>query len=176
MVVSLCVVLVSQFPRGCALQRISAVSPGAYVPSRHPLAPPVVCTHGAPFRWRMSQRMASQVKLLLPKFHRNRTRKYNNTALFGGGCWVSGASWGWPSQARHKRPRSTPIATLVFSPVLLFVFKRQSRICSHMSALQFSTVLPGLEPVSCELGLIETTEPTGGTHTNKESIGVALTD
>ena len=30
-----------------------------------------------------------QVKLLLPKFHRNRTRKYNNTALFGGGCWVS---------------------------------------------------------------------------------------
>ena len=33
--------------------------------------------------------MASQVKLLLPKFHRNRTRKYYNTALFGGGCWVS---------------------------------------------------------------------------------------
>ena len=32
---------------------------------------------------------SSQVKLLLPKFHRNRTRKYNNTALFGGGCWVS---------------------------------------------------------------------------------------
>ena len=31
--------------------------------------------------------MASQVKLLLPKFHRNRTRKYNNTALFLGGCW-----------------------------------------------------------------------------------------
>ena len=31
----------------------------------------------------------SQVKLLLPKFHRNRTRKYNNTALFVGGCWVS---------------------------------------------------------------------------------------
>ena len=30
-----------------------------------------------------------QVKLLLPKFHRNRTRKYNNTALFVGGCWVS---------------------------------------------------------------------------------------
>ena len=32
---------------------------------------------------------ANQVKLLLPKLHRNRTRKYNNTALFGGGCWVS---------------------------------------------------------------------------------------
>ena len=31
----------------------------------------------------------SQVNLLLPRFHRNRTRKYNNTALFGGGCWVS---------------------------------------------------------------------------------------
>ena len=31
----------------------------------------------------------SQVKLLLPKFHRNRTRKYYNTALFVGGCWVS---------------------------------------------------------------------------------------
>ena len=36
-----------------------------------------------------SMTRASQVKLLLPKFHRNRTRKYNNTALFGGGCWVS---------------------------------------------------------------------------------------
>ena len=32
---------------------------------------------------------ANQIKLLLPKFHRNRTRKYNNTALFGGGCWAS---------------------------------------------------------------------------------------
>ena len=31
----------------------------------------------------------SQVKLLLPKFQRNRTRKYYNTALFVGGCWVS---------------------------------------------------------------------------------------
>ena len=31
----------------------------------------------------------SQVKLLLPKFHRNRTRKYYNTALCLGGCWVS---------------------------------------------------------------------------------------
>ena len=31
---------------------------------------------------------SSQVGLLLPKFHRNRTRKYNNTALFVGGCWV----------------------------------------------------------------------------------------
>ena len=27
-----------------------------------------------------------QVKLLLPKFHRNRTRKYYNIALFVGGC------------------------------------------------------------------------------------------
>ena len=26
--------------------------------------------------------MSSQVKLLLPKFHRNRTLKYNNTAIF----------------------------------------------------------------------------------------------
>ena len=33
--------------------------------------------------------MRSQVKLLLAEFHRNRTRKKNNTALFGGGCWVS---------------------------------------------------------------------------------------
>ena len=32
---------------------------------------------------------SSQVKLSLPKFHRNRTRKYYNTALFLGGCWVS---------------------------------------------------------------------------------------
>ena len=57
-----------------------------------------------------------------------------------------GGTWGWPSQARHKRPRSTPIATLVFSPVLLFFFNRQSRIVSHMFALRFSAVLPGLEP------------------------------
>ena len=35
------------------------------------------------------QSRPSQVKLLLPKFYRYRTRKYNNTALFGGGCWVS---------------------------------------------------------------------------------------
>ena len=39
--------------------------------------------HGMP-----GLRLSSQVKLLLPKFHRNRTRKYNNTALFLGGCWV----------------------------------------------------------------------------------------
>ena len=32
---------------------------------------------------------SSQVKLLLPKFHRNRTRKYYNTALCLGVCWVS---------------------------------------------------------------------------------------
>ena len=33
---------------------------------------------------------SSQVfKLFLFKFHRNRTRKYYNTALFVGGCWVS---------------------------------------------------------------------------------------
>jgi hypothetical protein len=38
---------------------------------------------------RTNRRASSQVKLLLPKFHRNRTRKYNSTALFGGGCWVS---------------------------------------------------------------------------------------
>ena len=57
-----------------------------------------------------------------------------------------GGSWGWPYKARHKRPRSTPIATLVFSPVLLFFFNRQSRIVSHMFALRFSAVLPGLEP------------------------------
>ena len=31
----------------------------------------------------------NQVKLILPKFHRNRHRKYNNTALFMGGCWIS---------------------------------------------------------------------------------------
>ena len=31
----------------------------------------------------------AQVELLLPKFHRNRTRKYYNTALFVCGCWVS---------------------------------------------------------------------------------------
>ena len=31
----------------------------------------------------------SQVRLLLPKFHRNRTRKYYNTALFLDGCWIS---------------------------------------------------------------------------------------
>ena len=31
-----------------------------------------------------------------------------------------GGSWGWPYKARHKRPRLTPIATLVFPPVLLF--------------------------------------------------------
>ena len=30
-----------------------------------------------------------KVKSLLLKFHRYRTRKYSNTALFGGGCWVS---------------------------------------------------------------------------------------
>ena len=35
------------------------------------------------------QHKSSQVKLLLPKFHRNRTRKYYNTALCLGGCWVS---------------------------------------------------------------------------------------
>ena len=57
-----------------------------------------------------------------------------------------GRSWGWPYKARHKRPRSTPIATLVFSPVLLFFFNRQSRIFSHIFALRFSAVLPGLEP------------------------------
>ena len=57
-----------------------------------------------------------------------------------------GGSWGWPYKARHKRPRSTPIATLVFSPVLLFFFNRQSRIVSHMFALRFSAVLLGLEP------------------------------
>ena len=34
-------------------------------------------------------RPASQVKLSLPKFHRNRTHKYINTALLLGGCWVS---------------------------------------------------------------------------------------
>ena len=47
-----------------------------------------------------------------------------------------GASWGWPSQARHKRPRSTPIATLVFSPVLLFFLNRQSRMFSRVFALR----------------------------------------
>ena len=31
----------------------------------------------------------AQVKLLLPNFHRNRTRTYYNTALFVCGCWVS---------------------------------------------------------------------------------------
>ena len=50
----------------------------------------------------------------------------------------TGTSWGWPSQARHKRPRSTPIATLVFSPVFFSFLNRQSRVCSHMFALQFS--------------------------------------
>ena len=59
---------------------------------------------------------------------------------------IPGGSWGWPYKARHKRPRSTPIATLVFSPVLLFFFNRQSRIVSHMFALRFSAVLLGLEP------------------------------
>jgi hypothetical protein len=33
---------------------------------------------------------------------------------------LSGASWGWPSQASYKRPRSTPIATLLFPPVFVF--------------------------------------------------------
>jgi len=59
---------------------------------------------------------------------------------------VDGGSWGWPYKSRHKRPRSTPIAALVFSPVLLFFLNRQSRICSHMFALRFSAVLLGLEP------------------------------
>jgi len=31
----------------------------------------------------------AQVELLLPNFHRNRTRTYYNTALFVCGCWVS---------------------------------------------------------------------------------------
>ena len=47
-----------------------------------------------------------------------------------------GGTWGWPSQARHKRPRSTPIATLVFSPVLLFFETGKAayvRICSHFN-------------------------------------------
>ena len=57
-----------------------------------------------------------------------------------------GGSWGWPYKARHKRPRSTPIATLVFSPVLLFFFNRQSRMFSRVFALRFSAVLLGLEP------------------------------
>ena len=38
---------------------------------------------------RSSPLSSSQVKLSPPKFNRNRTRKYNSTALFGGGCWVS---------------------------------------------------------------------------------------
>ena len=38
---------------------------------------------------RAGDRAQVKVKLLLPKFHRNRTRKYDNTAPSGGGCWVS---------------------------------------------------------------------------------------
>ena len=48
--------------------------------------------------------------------------------VFGGG------SLGWPYKARHKRPRSTPIATLVFPPVLLFFLIGKAayfRIFSH---------------------------------------------
>ena len=45
------------------------------------------------WRWgthrELYQNPLSQIKLLLPEFHRNKTHKYNNTALFGGGCWVS---------------------------------------------------------------------------------------
>ena len=55
-----------------------------------------------------------------------------------------GGSWGCPPKARYKRPRSTPIDTLVF---LAFSFcNRQSRIFPHMLALQILTVLQGLEP------------------------------
>ena len=57
-----------------------------------------------------------------------------------------GGSWGWPYKARHKRPRSTPITPLVFPLVLLFFLNRQSRIFSHIFALRFLPVLPGLEP------------------------------
>jgi len=62
--------------------RVARCRPGRRdVVSRFPLlAPEARC--GA-------LRTPSQIKSLLPKFHRNRTRKYNNTALFGGGCWVS---------------------------------------------------------------------------------------
>ena len=31
----------------------------------------------------------SQVRWLLPECHRNKIHKYNNTALFSGGCWIS---------------------------------------------------------------------------------------
>ena len=41
--------------------------------------PPLLVRHAHP----------AQVELLLLKFHRNRTRKYYNTALFVCGCWVS---------------------------------------------------------------------------------------
>ena len=43
------------------------------------LRPPLLERHAHP----------AQVLLLLPNFHRNRTRKYYNTALFVCGCWVS---------------------------------------------------------------------------------------
>ena len=37
-----------------------------------------------------------------------------------------------PRRERHRRPRSTPVASLVFSPVLLFMLNRQSPISSRI--------------------------------------------
>ena len=59
-------------------------------------------------------RVLSQVKLLLPKFHRNRTHRYYSSALFGGGCWVfltgcfhrhSAAGWAKCTVAGPRRVR-----------------------------------------------------------------------
>ena len=66
---------------------------GAFPRSRSSIVEPLIFCHSA-----------SQVKLLLPKFHRK--SKYNNTAPFGGGCWVSltgrfhrHSAAGWPESA-----------------------------------------------------------------------------
>ena len=58
---------------------------------------------GCGLKRRFMRPMPSQVELVFPKFRRNRTRMYHNTALFVGGCWVSltgrfhrQSAAGWP--------------------------------------------------------------------------------
>ena len=75
------------------MQRQRATGAGAGARGCGPHHPPV--SRKSPARDESSfgcvvqTRQSSQVKLLLPKFHRNRTRKYYNTALCLGVCWVS---------------------------------------------------------------------------------------
>ena len=59
---------------------------------------------------------------------------------------VAGASWGWLSQARHKRPRSTPIEVRSFVASLKKNKKNSAPIIKNNFEPQKSTALPGLEP------------------------------